>query len=192
MIAVLAEGHPVVGEDQEQGVLEEVELFHPVQEAAEPAVYHSDLGGVAGVHPLQLPLREIVARAVDHGVGLPAVVGVVVEVDVLVGGVPGLVRVVAVGHEEERLVASFGRLQQLHGSREDPRGEPVLFALPFSQKTPLHVRPVLLHLGPHRGDVALEQGVLHSVVREGPVRHVVVGGLAPDEVEDVEALLEVV
>jgi hypothetical protein len=120
------------------------------------------------------------------------VVGVVVEVDVLLGGIPGFVRVVAVHRQEERLVASFGRLQQLHRPAEHPWGEPVLLALPLRQKTPFHVGPILLHLGPHRGDVALEEGALHPVSRKRPVRHVVVCGLAPDEVEDVEAPLEVV
>jgi hypothetical protein len=120
------------------------------------------------------------------------VVGVVVEVDVLLGGIPGFVRIVAVGDEEERLVASFGRLQQLHRPAKHPWGEPVFLAVPLRQKTPFNVGPVLLHLSPHRADVALEEGAVHPVVRERPVRHVVVCGLAPDEVEDVEAELEVV
>ena len=52
---VLAEGDAVVGEEYEEGVIEEVQLLHLVQEAPQPAVHHRKLPGVAGLHPLQLP-----------------------------------------------------------------------------------------------------------------------------------------
>jgi hypothetical protein len=58
------------------------------------------------------------------------------------GGVPRLVGVVGVDHEEEGLPAREvrGGLQELRPLREDPRGEPVLF-----RSTVLGVGEVLKH-----------------------------------------------
>ncbi len=100
---VLAESMTVVRKDDDQGVLEQVQVLHLLEEVAQPAVGHGDLGGVKRAHPLQLPLCEVVAQTLAGGIGLSAVVIVVVEVDVLLRGVPRLVRIVAVDHHEERL-----------------------------------------------------------------------------------------
>jgi hypothetical protein len=57
---------PGVGEEHEEGVVHELQICCPVQEAAQPAVYHRDLGSVEVAHPLQLALGEVVARAVGR------------------------------------------------------------------------------------------------------------------------------
>ena len=41
--AVLAVGYAVVGEEDEEGVLEEVKLLHLVEEVPQPAVHHRHL-----------------------------------------------------------------------------------------------------------------------------------------------------
>jgi hypothetical protein len=107
------------------------------------------------------------------------VVIIVVEVDVLLRGVPRLVGIVAVDHHEERLGR---RRQEIRGFREDLRGEPVLLG-----PSPRSVGRVLAHRASH-----LRHGPPHLLPIGRPMGPVSVPRLSPDEVEDVEAAVEVV
>src|SRR5918997_443136 len=124
--AVFCVGDAVVGDCDEEGVVEEVHFFHLIQKAAQPAVHHRYLARVEGSHPPELPPAQVVAAPVDRRERLRAIVTVIIHIYVLFWRVPRRVRVVAVHSQEERTARSGG-LQELGSPREDLRGEPVLF-----------------------------------------------------------------
>ena len=119
----------MIAYDDEQGPLHHPDLVRPLDELAEPAVHHGDLPGVGRPHPEELAVGEVVVPAVDIVEGFLARVAFVVEGDVLLWRVPGLVRVVAVSHQEKRPVLPDGLIQRLRGVGEHPGGEVVFFAV---------------------------------------------------------------
>ena len=93
-IAVLPEAVAVVAQHHEQGILHDAELVRPLDELAEPAVHHGDLGGVEGPHSEELAVGEVVILTVVVVEGFPAVVALVVQRYVLPRRVPRLVGIV--------------------------------------------------------------------------------------------------
>ncbi len=186
--AVLAEDHAVVAEQQDERVLEEVQFLHPVHKAPEPAVHHRQLAGVEGVHPVQLRLRQVVARTVDRGVGLRSFGPVGVHVRVLLRRVPGGVGVVDV-HGEEEGPHVLGRLQKLRGAVKDPGGEPVLLALSVGRVG--EVLGEVLLAARARARVGYK-GPLEALGGARPDRTVLVRRLAAEKVPHVEAPVHVV
>src|SRR5829696_5838844 len=124
--AVFPVGDTVVGEEYEEGVVEEVQLFHLVQKATEPAVRHRHLARVEGTHPPDLPPAKVIVAPVDGRERLGAVITLIVHIYILIWRVPRRVRVVAVHRKEERPLRTGG-LQELGGSGKDLWGEPVFF-----------------------------------------------------------------
>src|SRR3712207_8965248 len=52
----------------------DLKFLHLVEEATQPAVHHRDLTSVQRLHPLELPLGEVVAGPLNRREGLRAVV----------------------------------------------------------------------------------------------------------------------
>lgn len=88
-VAVLAEQVAVVGDQDEQRPLHDPELARPSEEPPEPAVDHGDLRGVERPHAQELAVREVVVLAVVVAQGLLALVALVVEAGVVLGGSQG-------------------------------------------------------------------------------------------------------
>src|SRR5688572_23519158 len=76
---VLPMGTTVVGEHDEQGILEEPQFAHLVEEVAEPAVHHRYLPGVERPHTLKLPVGEVATGTFVRPVRLPTVITLIVE-----------------------------------------------------------------------------------------------------------------
>src|SRR5918995_5020515 len=185
--AVFPMSDAVVGEGDEEGAVEEVELFHLIQKASEPAVHHRHLARVEGTHPPDLPPAQVVGAPVDRCERLGAVVTLIVHIYVLIRRVPWRVRIVAVHRKEERTLRCGG-LQELGGPGEDLRGEPVLFrsAVRRIGEVPLEVRSA-----PRSQNGFVHQRLLDLPGRASIEWPVAVCGLSPDKIEGFEAALEV-
>src|SRR5215211_6739726 len=185
--AVFPVGDAVVREKYKEGVVEEIELFHLVQKAAEPAVRHRHLARVEGAHPPDLPPAKVLAAPVDRRERFGAIVALIIHIYVLFGRVPWRVRIVAVHCKEERPLRCGG-FQELGGPGEDPRGEPILLrsAVRRIGEVPLEVRSA-----PRSQNGSVHQRLLDLPGRAGIEWSVAVCGLSPDEIEGFEAALEV-
>src|SRR5215204_4642539 len=182
-VAMLPEEVAVVGDDHEQGSLHNFKLVRPVDELPEPTVHHGDLRGVERPHPEELAVGEIVVLSVVVVEGFFALVALVVEVDVFLRRVPGLVWIVAVGNQEEWLILPCGLFQHIHGVQEHLGSEPVLLAL-----ATLDVGQILAGLITRPEDEVLSS---HLLLGYGGGVLVLIPLLAPDPVVDLEAPAEV-
>src|SRR5215211_2164703 len=185
--AVFPVGDAVVGEKYKEGVVEELQLFHLVQKAAEPAVRHRHLARVEGAHPPNLPPAKVLAAPVDRRDRLGTIVTLIVHIYVLFGRVPRRVRIVAVHRKEERPLRCGG-FQELGGPGEDLRGEPVLLrsAVRRIGEVPLEVRSA-----PRSQNGSVHQRLLDLPGWAGIEWFVAVCGLSSDKIEGFEAALEV-
>ena len=121
-----------------------------------PAVGEGDFGGVEVPHPPGFSGGDPTGPVVVWHCRLRAAVALVVEVDVLLWRVPGLVGVEAVYHQEERLRLARD-LQVVHGPGKHLRGEPIFFFFAVGR-----VGEVLADFGPHAGVVAVYRVAVHD------------------------------
>ena len=123
-VLVLAEVVPMVGGKDDDGVVGDSEHVELVEQHADPAVDHGDLAAVGGVCGLDVlfaepgitPFRIGRIQRGAFEIGL-------VQLDVVIGWVPGLVRVPGVDVKEERPVVMA--LEPVIGGAHRPGDEAI-------------------------------------------------------------------
>jgi len=184
--ALLAEVRAVVGGEDDDGIVEQVELFDGLEETADAVVAESDFGGIEVADDRQVVgANVLVAYAVAEEVPF---IGVVVAVHFLEAGwgVPGFVGVEHVEPEHKGFVASVF-LEPLSGGVAGPGAEVVV--LGFSV---LCIHEVLAHVAVVAFVPQVGRHVFFGIEFFLGAASIAVRFLASDPLPAVEAAVEVV